>query len=134
MRVLEIYYPSVEQIVEINKAVLSFVRVRKADKAAVLSYQKLLDSLEVCTTKEGDVYDKAVVLLQALIQKHPFASGNRRTAFVVMADFLAQNGFQLGIKDDPSQAKVMQGVREGFYTSEEIKEWIRCGKIKPFKR
>ncbi len=131
---MKLHYPSAEQIVEFNKMVLVLVKVRKADTPKVLSYQKVLDSLEECKRKEGDIYDKTVVLLTAIIQKHPFASGNRRTAFVVIADFLSHNNAPLGISNEPYQAKVLQGIREGFYTSKEIKEWIKYGKIKQFKR
>lgn len=38
------------------------------------------------------------------------------------------------IKDDPQQASVMRGIREGYYTEEEIKEWIKNGEIRAFKR
>ena len=38
------------------------------------------------------------------------------------------------IEDNPSQARIMTGVREGFYTDKELKEWIEHGKIKEFKR
>ena len=41
---------------------------------------------------------------------------------------------KLAIKDDPMYASVMRGVREGFYTLEEIKDWIKHGKIRSFQR
>ena len=37
-------------------------------------------SLKDCVIYEGDIYDKAVVLLKGLVQKHPFASGNKNVA------------------------------------------------------
>jgi hypothetical protein len=30
--------------------------------------------------------------------------------------------------------KVMQGVRENYYSHEELKEWLKNGKIKEFRR
>lgn len=73
-------------------------------------------------------------MLKQLIQKHPFASGNRRTAFIVIKDFLVSNGFKFGVKDDPRYARVMQGIRENFYSDSEIKEWLKNGKIRKFER
>jgi prophage maintenance system killer protein len=73
-------------------------------------------------------------LLKGIVQKHPFASGNRRTAFIVTKDFLLHNHASFLIKDDPENAKVMQGVRENYYSHEELKEWLKNGKIKEFRR
>jgi len=69
-----------------------------------------------------------------LVKKHPFASGNRRTAFVVTKYFLMQNKASFEIKDDPHYARGMLGIRENYYTKEEVKEWIKHGKIREFKR
>jgi prophage maintenance system killer protein len=72
--------------------------------------------------------------LEGLIKSHAFASGNRRTAFIITKHFIRKNKKVFRIKDDPKQAKVMTGIREDFYTHKEIKEWIKNGKIKAFKR
>lgn len=130
----EITYPSSEKIIEYNLLVLKLIRVKKADEAKVLSKTKIMEVLDECEETEGDVYDKAVCLLRGLIQKHPFASGNRRTAFIVVKEFLLANHANFHVKDDPHYAKVMQGIRENFYEDKEIKEWIKNGKIREFKR
>ena len=90
--------------------------------------------VEKCEKKSGDLYDKAVVLLKGLVQRHPFASGNRRTAFISTKSFLFMNYKEFMVKDNPEYAKVMTGIREGFYTSEEIKGWLKNGKIRKFER
>jgi len=131
---VETYYPTAKQIIEFNQLILARIRVRKADKAHVLDRAKLSDILMAAKEFDGDIYDKAAVLLTRLIKGHPFASGNRRTAFVVTKDFLFHNNATFGIADDPEQARILLGIREGFYTHEEIKEWIKHGKIRPFKR
>ena len=51
-----------------------------------------------------------------------------------MINFIKENKGTINIKDDERQARVLQGVRENHYTDEELKEWIRHGKIKEFKR
>ncbi|MEK6960946.1 MAG: Fic family protein [Nanoarchaeota archaeon] len=97
-------------------------------------FEKVHQIIKDCHGLQGDVYDKAVVLLIGLVQKHPFGSGNRRTAVIVVKDFLESNGARLGIADNPSQARILLGIREGFYSTAEIKEWIKHGKIREFKR
>lgn len=129
-----IVYPTAEKIIEYNLFALEFFRAKKADKAKVLSRSHILDIINDCNETEGDIYDKAVVLLFGLVKKHPFASGNRRTAFVVTKYFLMHNNAKFAIKDDPGYAKIMLGIRENHYTKEEVKEWIQNGKIREFKR
>ncbi|MBI1972873.1 Fic family protein [Candidatus Woesearchaeota archaeon] len=130
----EIIYPTVEKIIEYNFLALELIRVRKADKSEVLSKSKIIDAIRKCEETNGDVYDKAVVLLRELIRQHPFASGNRRTAFIVIKDFILTNAHKFGVKDDPNSARVMQGIRENHYSHDEMKEWLKHGKIREFTR
>jgi death-on-curing family protein len=130
---MKIIYPTPEKVVEYNLLVLNLIKVKKGDKPELLSKQKLVDTLNSCKNLKGDIHDKAGHLLAGLIQKHPFASGNRRTAFIVTKDFLLQNKAKFRITDNPEHSKIMVGIREGFYTSEEIKEWIKNGNTKKSK-
>jgi len=131
---LRVIYPSPERIIEYNLLVLELFRVKKADAAKVLSRTKIREIIEDCEKKEGNIYDKAVVLLKGIVQKHPFASGNRRTSFIATKDFILKNCSKFGVKDEPGYAKVMLGVREDYYSDDEIKEWIKHGNIREFKR
>ena len=128
------FYPTIEKVIEYNLMVLNLIKVKKADKPEVLSRQKISEVIEDCKKLKGDTYDKAVILLKGLIQKHPFASGNRRTAFIVAKEFVISNNETFKIKDDPQYARIMIGIRESYYQDKEIKQWIKDGKIKEFKR
>ena len=130
----ELTYPTPERVIEYNHLVLRLVPAKRADSPRVLSRAKLVDVIEGCRALEGDVYDKAVFLLKGLIQKHPFASGNRRTAFVSAKDFLVSNGGKFRVKDRPEDARVMICIREGYYRDEEIKGWLKDGTIREFRR
>ena len=129
-----IKYPTREKVIEYNLLVLTIIKVKKADQPKVLSNHAIDLVIDECRQTEGDAYDKAVSLLKGITQKHPFASGNRRTAFIVTKEFLLSNNAVFRIKDDPAHARVMQGIREDYYTQEEIKEWIKHDKIREFKR
>jgi len=130
----DIKYPTSEKVIEYNLLALTLIKVKKADQPKVLSNHAIVSAIEECRQAEGNIYDKAVHLLKGIIQKHPFASGNRRTAFIVAKEFLLSNNAAFRVKDDPAHARVMQGIREDYYTHEEIKEWIKNGKIREFKR
>lgn len=130
----ELRYPDVEKIVELNALAITAMYAKKSDKAELKSHSKVAQVLEDCKIQKGNVYDKAVVLLKGLIQKHPFASANRRTAILVTKLFLTQNKYTFNVKDEKIQAQNLQGIRENFYSDEEIKEWIKNGQIQDFKR
>ncbi len=129
-----VVYPSVERIIEFNFLALLFIRAKRADSPKVLSRSKIEEVLEECKQKDGDAYDKAVSLLKGIIQKHAFASGNRRTALLATSYFLLSNNAKSYIEDSPDNARIMTGIREHYYSDQEIKGWLRHGKIKAFQR
>ena len=129
-----IKYPTAEKIVEYNLLVLTVVPGKKKDRPRLASRAKLDDVLVRCRVAGGDVYDKATVLLCGLIQEHPFESGNRRTAVIATKAFLIENKAFFSPRDDSDQSKVLVGVRERYYTNDEIKEWLQYGKIRRFIR
>lgn len=129
-----VIYPAPDRIISYNKRAITEFRVKRADKHQVLSAVKIYRIVRDCEEWEGDIYDKAVLLLRKITQEHAFASGNRRTAVLVVKEFLTLNYCSLNIPDDPRNSRVLQGVREGFYTHRELKRWLQHGKIKPFHR
>lgn len=99
-----------------------------------MSYAKIREVVDGCEQMEGDIYDKAAYLLKKMIKQHAFASGNRRTAFVITKHFLFSNKSEFNISDNPDYARIMTGIRENYYTDTEIKNWIQHGQIREFKR
>jgi death on curing protein len=124
-------YLTVDEIIEINKNVLREIRVKRADAHRVASRQKIEDVLRDVQEEEGDVYLKAAVLLIRLTKAHAFDSGNRRTAYASTKLFLEANGKTLNIEVEP---KVLTGIREGFYQTKEVVEWLKGHGIRPFVR
>ncbi len=111
-------YPTVDELIELNRRVLGEIRVKKADRHRVLSRVGLDNLLRRVREQEGDTYEKAATLLIGLVRTHHFASGNRRTAYLGARGFLEMNGETATVVHDPS---VLQGIREEFYTRDEIK-------------
>jgi death on curing protein len=129
----KIIYFTEEKLIELNALILVFIKVKKADKLGILSYTKIINILDNCKNYDGDLYDKAVILIKNIIKQHAFASGNRRTAFIATKQFILQNKGKFNIKGN-NHPNIMQGIREDFYSNNEIKEWIKYGKIRKFKR
>jgi death-on-curing family protein len=127
----QIRYLSVEQLIEINKIILKEVKVKKADSHKVLSSATLREILEETKTEGSNIYEKAAILLIELTQRHPFASGVRRTAYAAAKLFLEANGERVHVKYEP---KVMQGIRERFYRREEVVSWLKGHEIREFAR
>ncbi|MEK6968513.1 MAG: type II toxin-antitoxin system death-on-curing family toxin [Nanoarchaeota archaeon] len=128
-----INYPSVEDIITINQKVIKDTVAKKSDKHQILSRSKIEKVLVTVEGDKGDIYDKAIDLLKGLIQAHPFASGNRRTAFAVCQNFLLANGKESKVKED-FDVYILQGIREDYYTKEATKHWLKTGEIDEFKR
>jgi len=127
----QVRYLTAEEIIEINKRVLSEIKVKRADSHRVASRKKIEDALAEVLEQEGDVYWKAATLLVGLIKAHAFDSGNRRTAYAATKVFLEANGKKLDIDVQP---KVLAGIREGFYQTRELMEWLKGRGIRAFVR
>jgi len=120
-----------DEIIEVNKNVLKEIRLKRADSHRVASRQKIEDVLRKVQAEEGDAYLKAAILLIQLTKAHAFVSGNRRTAYAATKLFLKANGKTLDIEVDP---RVLTGIREGFYQTEEVVEWLKGHGIRAFVR
>src|SRR3989338_6465894 len=127
-------YPSSDDIISNNVLALALIRVKKADRPKILSHGKVRDCIKKCIEAEGGAYEKAAVLLKEIVQKHAFASGNRRTAFLTAKQFLIANKQKIRVMDNPENARTLLGIRENYYDDSEIKEWLKNGKIREFKR
>ena len=127
----EIEYLDVDQLIEINKRVLKEIKVKKADAHRVANRTKLESILGNARELQGDAFDKAALLLVELTRQHAFDSGNRRTAYAATRLFLEANGAAIEASTDP---KVLTGIREGFYRSDEVVEWLKGNGIREFRR
>lgn len=126
-----IIYLKEEHIIYYNQKVLKEIIKKKADKHEVINIGAISNALDKTFKAKGDVYKKAAVLLLNLVKGHGFASGNRRTAYMTTRIFLQINGEKILASNDET---VLQGVREGFYSITELKNWLMGNEIKTFHR
>ncbi|MBZ3901096.1 type II toxin-antitoxin system death-on-curing family toxin [Streptomyces griseiscabiei] len=65
------------------------------------------------TAAYTDLYDQAAALLHALATNHPLVDGNKRTAWLAAATFLAVNGVDLAAVDQERAYGLVVDVASG---------------------
>jgi len=129
-----IVYPTVDEIQYNNTIAIEMFRKSKQDQAKTISVSYIQKAIDGAKMNPGGIYDKAARLLSELTRIHAFESGNKRTAFLSTKKFVLKNEGKFNIPDTINNVKVMIGIRENYYSQNEIKEWIMNGKIKKFER
>jgi death-on-curing protein len=71
-----------------------------------------------------DAFDRAALLLRGLCQDHPFADGNKRTAFTATATWLEWNGLPVDAGAD-AIVDLMLAVAQDQLDLTSIAEWFR---------
>ena len=72
-----------------------------------------------------DLFLKAAVLLEALVNYHAFSDGNKRTAFMATKVFLALNGKRLVVSTKDGLA-FMLAVATKELAIEDIAKWLKA--------
>ena len=74
---------------------------------------------------EDTLFERAALLLRGICEDHPFADGNKRTAFAAAEAFMQRNGWRI---DAPTAVVVafMLGVARGEYSLEGIRTWLQA--------
>jgi len=127
-------YPTVEEIQYFNTIAIEMFRKSKHDEAKTINVSYIEKAVEKVKNKQGNIYEKAALIMYELTRIHAFESGNKRTAFLTTKKFVIKNEGKFNIPDSTDNVKVMIGIRENYYSLDEIKEWIKNGKIKEFRR
>lgn len=70
-----------------------------------------------------DLYARAALLLRGICEDHPFADGNKRTAFAAAEAFMQRNGARVAAPSD-LLVEFMLGVARGEYSLEGIRTWL----------
>ncbi|MDO8538133.1 MAG: type II toxin-antitoxin system death-on-curing family toxin [archaeon] len=123
----EISYPEKEAIIFINE-ILNIMSNRKADQHKLLRSDSFIENaVQKSKLNQGDIYDKAATILCLLITSHGFASGNKRTAFIVAIHFLTTNGAKIRIKNFNKGERIIRNISR--FNEKEIALWLRRGEI-----
>jgi len=89
----------------------------------------LAQPLNLVAYRSPDVSALAAAYAFGLSRNHPFADGNKRTAYVAMELFLALSGFELSASDLDAVTAMLR-LASGEIGEEEFAGWIRAN-IRP---
>jgi death-on-curing protein len=72
----------------------------------------------------ADLFAKATVLLESLVNNHPFLDGNKRTGITTVALFLRINGYRFKATNEDMVAFVLK-VAQKQLNFEEVTVWLK---------
>lgn len=118
------WFPTADQVIQMHDEILE----RSGGEPGVLHRGPIEAALERARwgpfVGEGDLADRAALLIRGIAQEHPFVDGNKRTAFEVAETFLARNGIDLRASDEEIIALLLR-VARGEASRDTIATWIR---------
>lgn len=77
------------------------------------------------TYGEQNIFELAATYAEGIARNHPFADGNKRTAYGAAGLFLYQNGYDLDVKDVKEQITFFENFAAGNVSREEMAEFYR---------
>ena len=123
-----------DEVIWMNRFVLEKFPAKRADQHEILNYSGLVALMQQVQYSRKHFYSKATMLITGLVQGHFFASGNRRTALQAVGSFATLNQRKVYIWRIRSIRQVLIGIRERYYSEDEVRTWVKEGRIRPFKR
>jgi death-on-curing family protein len=114
---------SADDIVEVNRKIIEFKKITKAEKHELLADKERIAIALKSVYVGKDLYEIAARLLRVLNKGHFFGSANKRTSYLSALTFLELNGEKIR-KSDAEQSRFLAKVRSEDVSIEEIKEWL----------
>ena len=117
-------FPAAETIIDLHNEILA----KTGGTPGVLSRSSVDSAVERAEwgpfVSPPDLFDRAALLLRGLCQDHPFADGNKRTAYEATDLFLSLNGRQV-LASPIEVVAFMLAVAQADVSIDGIAEWLR---------
>lgn len=119
-------YLSVDDIIYINDAL---IKAQTPDEPIRVLNQSNLESSQARPSliryyeQTEDMFRLSSVLIESLIQNHPFANANKRTAMMCGYVFLLINGYELTAPGD-DMVDIASGLATKNYSCEDLENWL----------
>lgn len=92
---------------------------------AILNKAALESAVSRPTQYHRGLLRQAAVLFHALIQNHPFLSGNKRTAFNALNVFLNLNGVEIWVTSNTVYYWLIDALEHRNFDVKMIESWLR---------
>ena len=121
-----VHYLSVDDLIYINKTLIE--AQTPSEPIDVLNMNNLSSSQARPSTvryyeQTDDIYRLTAALIESLIQNHPFANANKRTAMMAGYMFLLLNGYELTAPDH-EVVQIAEGLARKEYDAEDLENWL----------
>lgn len=118
MILLKSYYPTKEEVIEINKSVGS--------NGVVVNEGALENTIETLHITHG-VFKQAAVLCCNLTSLHVFVDGNKRTALAATITFLKLSGLKVRhYKNLENEAvSILYQIAQNKISKSEVEKWLK---------
>ncbi len=128
-----INYLSTDDLININRKLIELQTPN--EPIEVLNFNNLSSSQSRPSQvkyyeQTDDMFVLASVLIESLIQNHPFANANKRTAMMAGYVFLLLNGYELTAPED-EVVDIASGLATKEYSLEDLENWL-CFWSRPF--
>ena len=105
-------------------AMIRFGEVRYGVAEDALVKSALARSRQAATYENADLIRQAATLCFGLIKNHPWYGGNKRTATLIMREFLRLNGVKF-IDRKPETVAMVLAVESDQWKVDKIEVWLR---------
>lgn len=121
-----VHYLSVDDLIYINKTLIE--TQTPSEPIDVLNMNNLGSSQARPSAvryyeQTDDMFHLAASLVESLIQNHPFANANKRTAMMAGYMFLLLNGYELTAPDH-EVVEIAEGMARKEYDAEDLENWL----------
>lgn len=121
-----INYLSIDDLININRKLIELQTPN--EPIEVLNFNNLSSSQSRPSQvkyyqQTDDMFVLASVLIESLIQNHPFANANKRTAMMSGYIFLLLNGYELTAPED-EVVEMARGLATKEYSLNELDSWL----------
>lgn len=126
-------YLSIDDIIYINK---TLINIQTPNEPIQVLNQSNLESSQSRPSviryyeQTEDMFRLSSVLIESIIQNHPFANANKRTAMMCGYVFLLINGYELTAPSD-DVVDIATGLANKIYTCNELEDWL-CHWSRPY--
>lgn len=126
-------YLSVDDLIAINRRLIE--EQTPDEPISVLNPSNLASSqarpsMVKYYEQTDDMFVLAASLIESLIQNHPFANANKRTAMMAGAIFLLLNGYELTAPGE-EVVEIAVGIACKEYMAEDVEAWL-CQWSRPY--
>lgn len=118
-----LWYPDDAFVIQAHEEMLKEYGGYPGFERGIIQFHVVLAEVKAST---GNIYRKAAILLQRMVNVRIFLDGNHRTAYEVTDTFLRMSGKRIKIADKQKIIRFIKDIKQ--YSIEQVGDWLENGK------